>query len=270
MKAAKGQHLRENADKVDGTGPDFTIGISCQNQCSVVKPKINQSMAQWKNKGLITQHIIYNRNLPYQRCVKCMFQLPKPLGEVARPDSMLSVQLLMPQHNYLLIYTPCGVENLPILYKIPGWSHSISAYLELPLEKKKLLNMFYFSPFQWARWCPLECALPGNIFLRQLLALMLNGDAGHRGIFLHFLSIDSLLPTVQVFCGWGNTSIHLNFHSKNTRGLSVWVLVIYLVTANHQDNAHQHHCLSTILTSCLTSDYYGIMAHIVLAFLLTS
>ena len=43
MKAAKGQHLRENADKVDGTGPDFTIGISCQNQCSVVKPK-NQSI----------------------------------------------------------------------------------------------------------------------------------------------------------------------------------------------------------------------------------
>ena len=115
MEAAKGQHLRENADKVDGTGPDSTIRISCQN---------------------------------HGGCVKCMLQLSKPVGEVARPDSMLSVQLLMPQHNYLLIYTPCGVENLPILYKIPGWSHSISAYLELPLEKSNLPNMFYFSPFQ--------------------------------------------------------------------------------------------------------------------------
>ena len=200
-----------------------------------------------------------------------MFQLPKPLGEVARPDSMLSVQLLMPQHNYLLIYTPCGVENSthPLQdSRLESFNISLSG---ATTGKNKFTNMFYFSPFQWARWCPLECALPGNIFLRQLVALMLNGDVGHRGIFWHFLSIDSqMLPTVQVFCGWGNTSIHLHLHSKNTPGLSVWVLVIYVVTANHQDNAHQHHCLSTILTSCLTSDYYGIMAHIVLAFLLTS
>ena len=78
MEAAKGQHLRENADKVDGTGSDFTIRISCQN---------------------------------HGGCVKCMLQLSKPVGEVARPDSMPSVQLLMLQPNYLLIYTPCGVEN---------------------------------------------------------------------------------------------------------------------------------------------------------------
>ena len=47
MEAAKGQHLRENADKVgDGTGPDSTIGIPRQNQCSVIAMYKNQSMAQ--------------------------------------------------------------------------------------------------------------------------------------------------------------------------------------------------------------------------------
>ena len=39
----------------------------------------------------------------------------------------------------------------------------------------------------------------------------------------------------------------------------------YVVTANHHDNACRHHCLSAILTSCLASDHYGVMAHIVLA-----